>query len=438
MTQLELARLTINEADKNIAESFEKRMIASSSVAEYKKEQGLPVFDRAREETVIKNSDAYIESDEIRPYHTELQRELIELSKKYQRSILMPDTDKYYEQPQSMDNEEYRFSVNGEYDIIIKPDAINFAGKYFRLARKVMIVTDSGVPREYADIIARQCREAYLHVIPMGESSKTLENVTDICAHMLRESFSRADCIVAVGGGVVGDMSGFAASMYMRGIDYYSVPTTVLSQVDSSVGGKTAVDFNGVKNVLGAFYQPKGVIIDTNTLITLSARNISEGLCEALKTGIIGDSKLFSLFDEDNILKNIDEIVKRSILFKRSIVEIDPKEKGIRRILNFGHTVGHGVEAANEGRLLHGEAVAVGMLFAAGDELKAKLLRIYRRLDLDEIIGKYYSGIPENEKAAVLSAMSHDKKANGEYVSFIVSDKIGSCEIVKKKLSEII
>jgi len=117
---------------------------------------------------------------------------------------------------------------------------------------------------------------------------------------------------------------------------------------------------------------------------------------------------------------------------------IDPKEKGIRRILNFGHTVGHGVEAVNEGRLLHGEAVAVGMLFAAGDELKAKLLHIYRRLDLDEIIGKYYSGIPDNEKAAVLSAMSHDKKANGEYVSFIVSDKIGSCEIVKKKLSEII
>ena len=158
----------------------------------------------------------------------------------------------------------------GSYDITIERGVLKKAGQLLNLERKVLIVTDSGVPEEYSKAVAAQCKTPYIATVPEGEESKSLEIFEKLCAAMLEHGFTRSDCVVAVGGGVCGDLAGFAAASYMRGIDFYNIPTTVLSQVDSSVGGKTAVYFGGVKNIIGAFYQPKAVLIDPETLKTLS------------------------------------------------------------------------------------------------------------------------------------------------------------------------
>ena len=164
------------------------------------------------------------------------------------------------------------------------------------LNRKVLVVTDSGVPEEYSSIIVDAAKEPVLVTLPEGEGSKTLDSFGMLCRRMLDEGFTRRDCVVAVGGGVCGDMAGFAAASYMRGIDFYNVPTTVLSQVDSSIGGKTAIDFGGYKNIVGAFYPPRAVLIDPDTLKTLPARQISNGLSEAVKMALTSDEELFQIF----------------------------------------------------------------------------------------------------------------------------------------------
>ncbi|MBR3936018.1 MAG: 3-dehydroquinate synthase, partial [Oscillospiraceae bacterium] len=166
----------------------------------------------------------------------------------------------------------------GNYDITIERGVLKRAGEIINLDRRVLIVTDSGVPEEYAKTVADQCKAPFVITVPMGEESKSLGTFEKLCAAMLEHGFDRSDCVVAVGGGVVGDLSGFAAASYMRGIDFYNIPTTVLSQVDSSVGGKTAVNFGKIKNIIGAFYQPKAVLIDPDTLKTLSERHFSNGL----------------------------------------------------------------------------------------------------------------------------------------------------------------
>ena len=181
------------------------------------------------------------------------------------------------------------------YCIELQRGNLEKAGELLNLNRKVMIITDEGVPEIYAKTIASQSKEAYIKVVPCGEGSKSFETTKEILTEMLGHQFSRKDCVVAVGGGVVGDLSGFVASLYMRGIDFYNVPTTVLSQVDSSIGGKTAVNLAGIKNIVGAFYQPKAVLIDPDTLNTLSKRQIVNGLIEAIKMGATNDKELFDL-----------------------------------------------------------------------------------------------------------------------------------------------
>ena len=164
------------------------------------------------------------------------------------------------------------------YDIIVERGSLENAGKHLNLNRRVLVVTDTGVPAEYAKAVAAQCKNGVICTVQQGEESKSLEVFGKLLQTMLDNGFSRKDCVVAVGGGVVGDLSGFAASAYMRGIDFYNIPTTLLSQIDSSIGGKTAVNFGGVKNIVGAFYQPKKVLIDPEVLKTLPKRQISNGL----------------------------------------------------------------------------------------------------------------------------------------------------------------
>ena len=198
---------------------------------------------------------------------------------------------------------------NGGYNIYLERGAINRANEYFNLDRNVLVVTDSGVPREYAEAVAAGAKESIIIVFPEGEASKNFDTYKSILEALVQGDFTRTDCVVAVGGGVTGDMAGFAAATFMRGIDFYNIPTTVLSQVDSSVGGKTAIDFDGYKNIVGAFHQPKGVIIDPDTLKTLPDRQISNGLAEAVKMALTHDAELFEMLEKDDC--NIDAVIER-------------------------------------------------------------------------------------------------------------------------------
>ena len=238
------------------------------------------------------------------------------------------------------------------YSIILGYDILKTIDNYCSLNRKVLIISDNNIPNLYSDIILDKCLEGYKFIIESGEKSKNIDNYCLINKFLLDHKFSRNDLIIAVGGGVVGDLSSFVASTYKRGIDFINVPTSSLAMIDSSVGGKTAIDFNGIKNSLGTFYQPKLVIIDFNTLKTLDKRNFNNGLVEALKVGLIKDKSIINLFN--NYESNIEEIIIKSLKAKINIVEKDEKEKKLRKILNFGHTIGHALEAYfDSNELLH-------------------------------------------------------------------------------------
>ena len=184
------------------------------------------------------------------------------------------------------------------YDIVIERGCLAKAGALCNLDRKVLVVTDSGVPLKYAHAVADQCTEAHLAIVAQGEQSKSLETFGKLLQTMIEAQFTRGDCVVAVGGGIVGDLAGFVAASYMRGVDFYNIPTTVLAQVDSSIGGKTAINLGGYKNMVGAFYQPKKVLIDLDVLCTLPRRQIANGLAEAVKMALTSDAQLFGLFEE--------------------------------------------------------------------------------------------------------------------------------------------
>lgn len=306
------------------------------------------------------------------------------------------------------------------YNIEIERGGLLKARDYLNLNRKVMIITDEGVPTEYAEKIAEQCRIAYIKVVPQGEGSKSFQTVEEILKDMLELQFSRKDCVVAVGGGVMGDLAGFVASLYMRGIDFYNVPTTVLSQVDSSIGGKTAVNLAGIKNIVGAFHQPKAVLIDPDTLDSLSERQVVNGLLEAVKMGATSDKVLFEMFLNDDWKNDLDTIIERALLVKKYVVEEDEKESHLRKILNYGHTIGHGFESAAKGKYLHGECVGMGMLCMSSDEVEEKLLKIYENLGFE------VPDMEEFQMDEVKKAITHDKKASADTCSVVFVSEIGN------------
>lgn len=306
------------------------------------------------------------------------------------------------------------------YDITVGRGLLSHAGEYFNLDRRVFIVTDSGVPAEYASAIAECAREAKIVTVPMGEGSKSPEVFSYLLGEMLSFGLTRTDCAVAVGGGVVGDLTGFCAATYMRGIDFYNVPTTLLSQVDSSIGGKTAINLGGVKNIVGAFHQPKGVLVDVDTLSTLPKRQISNGLAEAVKMSLTSDAELFELFEREGASEeNIERIILASLKIKKAVVEADETERGLRKILNFGHTLGHAIEAEEEMRgYYHGECVAIGMRATCSAPVLERLIPVLERLELPTS----YDGDLES----ALSYISHDKKCDGARITVIFVDEVGS------------
>ena len=307
----------------------------------------------------------------------------------------------------------------GSYEIILERGVLRRAGELLNLRRRIMIVTDSGVPEKWPGLLASQCEEAEVFRMPAGEKNKNLDTFGNVMRRMLAFGMRRGDCVIAVGGGVPGDLAGFAAACYMRGIDFCNCPTTVLSQVDSSIGGKTAVDLDGIKNIVGAFYQPKAVLIDPEVLSTLPDRQFANGLAEAVKMALCFDEAGFELFETGDPRKEIDRLIENALRIKKNVVEQDEKEHGLRRILNFGHTLGHGIEALQgEDGLCHGECVALGMLPMCAPDVRVRLEKVLRKI-----------GLPTScsaDVSEVIRAAVHDKKASGNTITVSLVEKAGS------------
>ncbi len=315
------------------------------------------------------------------------------------------------------------------YPIWIEKHAIEKCDSLLNLNRKIAIITDSGVPKKWVHLIEKQCPTSFVYTLPQGENSKCFNQYQAILTACIQQEMTRKDAIIAIGGGVVGDLAGFVAATYMRGIDFYNIPTTVLSQVDSSVGGKVAIDVEGYKNIVGAFWQPKAVIIDPQVLSTLPKRQINNGLVEALKSGLIRDKELVDCFKQETW--DLENIITRSILVKKDVVQQDEKENGLRQILNFGHTIGHAIESAyGLDTYYHGECVAMGMLFFLDNpQLKQEVLDIYKRMELPEV--------PDYDIDVLMDYIRHDKKSAGDTISTIHVEKAGQCTIEKESLEQI-
>jgi 3-dehydroquinate synthase len=317
------------------------------------------------------------------------------------------------------------------YDILLEAGCLDRCGELLSLNRKVLVVTDSGVPATYAETVASAALSAEIVRIPRGEASKDFDHFRLLMRRMLAFGMDRGSCVAAVGGGVVGDLSGFAAACYMRGIDFYNIPTTVLSQVDSSIGGKTAIDLDGVKNIVGAFCQPRRVLIDPRTLSTLPPRQVANGLAEAVKMALCFDADGFARFEAMDLEKEyaalaagrpvpvLEAVIEGALKTKRYVVQQDVKEHGLRRVLNFGHTLGHGIESLQgENGLLHGECVALGMLPLCSAPVRERLLPVLEKLGLPTSCGA--------DPDRVMRAVLHDKKSFAGKIRAVFVDRIGS------------
>lgn len=336
--------------------------------------------------------------------------------------------------------------LNGEpiYDIVL---AESFDGLSKELAdlgcdkKKLCIVTDSNVAPIYLDEIAKIasgcCRKVTSYVFPAGEENKNLDTVRGVYEHLIENKFDRKDYLIALGGGVVGDLCGFTAATYLRGIGFIQIPTTLLSQVDSSIGGKTGVDFDAYKNMVGAFHMPKLVYTNVSVLKSLPEEQFSNGMGEVIKHGLIRDKAYFEWILErmDPILDRDSKICRELVLgsnrIKREVVEIDPTEQNERATLNFGHTLGHAVEKLMNLSLLHGHCVALGTL-------AAMTLCKERGLVSEEDVDRYRAAMEKCSmpmsvsglsKKDVIAATKNDKKMEASVIKFILLDRIGHAYI---------
>ncbi|MBP3201237.1 MAG: 3-dehydroquinate synthase [Lachnospiraceae bacterium] len=332
-----------------------------------------------------------------------------------------------------MNNDIKQLNINtkdNSYTITIGKNLLKNVDKYFSLDRKILIVTDDNIPLNYINDVKDKIKNCHIITIPNGEENKNITNYQNIISELIKNNFTRKDAIIAIGGGVIGDMSAFAASTYMRGIDFYNIPTTLLSQVDSSIGGKTAIDFLSIKNIIGTFYQPKGVLIDIDTLQSLPKRQLYNGLVESIKMAATFDKEFFNFIkDSNDIFEEIETVIYKSLLIKKYVVEQDEKEQSIRKVLNFGHTIGHAIEESLNLKYFHGECVGVGMLFFSSDEVKSKIKETLTKYNLPTHL--------DYDKNKVIELIKHDKKSQSETISIIYVNEIGTYEIRQMTLSEI-
>jgi 3-dehydroquinate synthase len=336
---------------------------------------------------------------------------------------------------------QFHLSAMGEYDAIVQNDGIEHLGEILRSRglQNLVVVTDKNVAKYHAEKVITSLRKAgcnpSLLTIQAGEAYKTLETVNRLWHSFLEAGSDRKSTVIALGGGVIGDLAGFAASTFMRGMDWVTVPTTLLSMVDASLGGKTGFDLPEGKNLIGTFYPPKLVLADPQVLKTLPDEEFTSGLAEVVKHGIISDPELFDMCTRglDWVNKHLEEIVRRAIAVKIKIIEEDPYERGFRAALNLGHTVGHAVELVSRFQLRHGEAVSIGMvaeaklaerLTVAGKGLSEAVAGTLKALSLPiQIPG-------ELRREEIIHAMRVDKKKSNGVVRFALPVEIGKVELV--------
>ncbi len=337
-------------------------------------------------------------------------------------------------------------NTNVPYDILIERGLIKKTGELIKSvssAAKVCVITDSNVGAIYGETVIDSLRQsgfdAALFTFEAGEKNKRLDTISAMYSYMADFNMSRKDLVVALGGGVTGDMAGFAAATYMRGINFVQIPTSLLAQVDSSVGGKTGVDIDQGKNLVGAFHQPILVIIDPDTLDTLSDYYLSDGMGEVIKYGCIKDKKLFVTLENNNAYDIIEEIVFTCVSIKRDVVERDEKESGERMLLNFGHTLGHSLEKIyNFEGLSHGQAVAVGMVMITQAGEKAGLTEKDSSERIKVLCEKY--DLPTSDTASVkeiADICSSDKKASNGSVNLVLLKRIGESFIKPTELGKL-
>ena len=376
MKDIKELREKINQIDKEMAALYENRMNTVNDIAEYKIANNMAILDKNREKEVLERNLSYISNDNLLPLYSKFINELMGESKAYQRYV-----------------------INSIYDdVVIGKGVIKELDKYINLNRKVLIISDTGIPKKYINVVSKQCKECYVRYFPKGEANKNIDTYELLLFALTDKQFTRNDLIIALGGGVTTDLAGFVASSYMRGIEFVNIPTTLLAQVDASIGGKVAIDFNGYKNLVGQFYKPSKVLIDVDTLKTLDDRLFLEGISEVIKIAITLDKDFYlylESLDLDGFKKNIEYIVSKSVKLKSAVISIDEHETGIRKVLNFGHTIGHAAECLSKGKLLHGEAVSIGMTYMVEEPLRSRLVKCLKKYGLpteckytaDELIG---------------------------------------------------
>lgn len=339
-----------------------------------------------------------------------------------------------------------RVNVGAGYDIFIEKGLLSSCGEYIKNvtdAKKVCVISDTNIFPIYGDKVCQSIEEqgfeVLTYVFEAGEASKTTSTVISMVEFLAQNELTRGDIVVALGGGVCGDMAGFAAAIYLRGIDFVQIPTSLLAQVDSSVGGKTAVDLPQGKNLCGSFHQPVLVIIDPDTLDTLTPHFFSDGMAEAIKTGCIKSAPLFDRIEKEDAKDFIEDMIFDCVSIKAGVVERDEKEHGERALLNFGHTAGHSIEKLhNFSTISHGEAVGIGMVMitAAGEangitaagtsDRIAAVLKKYGLLTKDE-----------NSLSDIIENMNADKKRTSDSINFTLLHSIGDSFNQKIKYEEI-
>lgn len=339
-----------------------------------------------------------------------------------------------------------RVHTNPAYDVTIGSNLLSACGQHLREILNpchVAVITDSTVAPLYLASVVSSLRSAGFTVssceFPAGEAQKNMQTLSTLLEFLAREQLTRTDCVAALGGGVTGDMAGFAAAVYLRGIRYVQMPTTLLSAVDSSVGGKTAIDLCAGKNLAGAFLQPAAVLCDTDCLRSLPAEIFADGAAEAIKTGVLCDESLFSLFENGQLTTAPAEVIARCVAYKAGVVERDEKEENERRLLNLGHTIGHAIEKCSGYTIPHGHAVAAGLaiMARAAEKLGWTDGPIAERISACLAKNGLPTGTDFSAKA-LFHAASADKKRSGNDITIVVPQKIGLCALKKVPVAQLL
>ena len=317
-----------------------------------------------------------------------------------------------------------------DYNIFLENDLLDNIEDYIDISKRYFVISDDNIPIKIVNKVINKLNDYIFINFPEGEKSKSLEEYSRIINLLLEKGITKDSTIIAVGGGVTGDLVGFISSTLYRGVNYIQIPTTLLSQIDSSVGGKVAINANNTKNAIGTIYPPKLVLIDPTTLSTLPRRQFNNGMSEMIKYGMIHSEKLFNKIKNNEIQDTLAELIYECLQIKKHFIENDEFDNEIRQILNFGHTYGHAYEAYyNYEKYLHGEAVALGMLEVCPPNLKNELKFVLEKFSLPTF--------DPVKKEQLLKFIKRDKKSRGNSINLVLVDKIGHAYLDNQKIEEL-